>query len=180
MVCVAVFFGGRYSVLQGESLEETLNAKAVAKAAREALEDYKRRRTVVRVLKGNRVFVVENDLLTEVQVANIYCPSPDRPFGQKAIDFTTNFCLRQHVKLPSNRLDGFGRRFTDIVVNRCSLREELLNAGLAWQAFEFSDSQLAKIQREAKALKRGLWAEVDTAPWAWREPIPDTKGTPIY
>ena len=49
-----------------------------------------------------------------------------------------------------------------------SLQNGLLKAGFAW-AVE-PDSELAKLQAEAKAAKRGLWADEDAVPpWEWSE-----------
>ncbi|MBL8910894.1 MAG: thermonuclease family protein [Archangium sp.] len=49
--------------------------------------------------------------------------------------------------------------------------EELLRAGWAWVVpAKRSDAALMKLEAEAKAAKRGLWADVDPVePWLWRE-----------
>jgi hypothetical protein len=52
---------------------------------------------------------------------------------------------------------------------RC-LNEDLLRAGLAWHYTQYDRSEkLAKLEQEARAAKRGLWADPNPMPpWEWR------------
>ena len=53
-----------------------------------------------------------------------------------------------------------------------SLNMELVEAGLAWwyQRYAPDDRELAEAEKEARAAKRGLWADSDAvAPWEWRK-----------
>ena len=48
---------------------------------------------------------------------------------------------------------------------------ELVRDGLAWHYLQYApkDAQLAELQAEARAARRGLWAEAGAvAPWDWR------------
>jgi len=51
------------------------------------------------------------------------------------------------------------------------INEELVQAGLAWWYRRYSpnDERLAQLEADAKAAKRGLWADAEPVPpWEWR------------
>ncbi len=103
--------------------------------------------------------------LVYVRLAGIGCPAVEQPFGKDAKRFAIDFCKTGNVDLVG---DG---RPADLNVNGKSLRAALLSAGLAWHDGDHNnDSELATLQAEAKAAKRGLWADEDAVPpWEWRE-----------
>jgi endonuclease YncB( thermonuclease family) len=53
-----------------------------------------------------------------------------------------------------------------------SLNQELVRAGLAWWSRQYAphDTTLAQLEAEARAAKRGLWADAaPLPPWEWRK-----------
>ena len=53
-----------------------------------------------------------------------------------------------------------------------SLNRELVRAGLAWWYRQYAkkDADLARLEKEAREAKLGLWADADPVPpWAWRK-----------
>ena len=184
MVCVAVFFGGRWSRESEIKSEQTARDKSQTRAvnAEEKLAALRRAGDVltemirglavaVDVPAGDTVFIVENRKLARVRLVGIGCPDLDQPFGNKAKQFTADFCMKKHVELIGTTTDSQGFRLADAVIKGESLCEALLSAGLAWHDTRTNnDPELAKLQAEAKAAKRGLWADDDPVPpWKWRE-----------
>lgn len=71
---------------------------------------------------------------------------------------------------------GTGGRASTLEVSKVGkawLHEELLKAGWAWVApAQRADAALMKLEGEARAAKRGLWADpAPVEPWAWREQL---------
>lgn len=54
------------------------------------------------------------------------------------------------------------------------LNHEIIRAGLAWFSIKFSeDEETARLEAEARAARRGLWAKPDPVPpWEFEEPEP--------
>lgn len=51
-----------------------------------------------------------------------------------------------------------------------SLNRELVAAGLAWRIKESKSKELAKLEKDARRAKRGLWADAKpTPPWTYRK-----------
>ena len=122
------------------------------------------------IADGDTVSTVANKELTRVRIVGIDCPESNQPFGDEAKQFTANLCMKKDVELVGDEEDRYGRRLADVVVRGQSLRETLLSAGLAWHYKKYSDDpDLARLEDEARAAKRGLWANEDSVPpWEWR------------
>jgi endonuclease YncB( thermonuclease family) len=66
--------------------------------------------------------------------------------------------------------DKYGRKVCRVEVDGQDLSVELLRAGLAWHYKRYNqEPALASLQAEARARKRGLWADPNPIPpWEWR------------
>jgi endonuclease YncB( thermonuclease family) len=143
-------------------------------------------------LKGKVVMVIEGDLLAldapkgpvTVRLAGADCPEPGQPHADEARQLVGKLALG---KLATATLTGVkdpdGRARARVCLGspheaRC-LDEELLRAGLAWRDPLDGSEALAKLEAQARAGKRGLWADASpTPPWEWRKAHPGTlKGT---
>jgi endonuclease YncB( thermonuclease family) len=69
--------------------------------------------------------------------------------------------------------DRYGRPGGEVLLaDGRSLNQELVRAGLAWWYRQYAphDTTLAQLEAEARAAKRGLWADAaPVPPWAWRK-----------
>jgi endonuclease YncB( thermonuclease family) len=145
-------------------------------------------------LKGKVVMVLEGDTLAiegptgpiTLRLHGVDCPEPGQPHADQARQLTSRLALG---KLASAALvgekDPNGRARARICVRgappdslRC-LEEELLRAGLAWHDPLDTQRDLGKLQAQARAARRGLWADASaTSPWEWRKAHPPMlKGT---
>ncbi len=70
-------------------------------------------------------------------------------------------------------VDRYWRTVGEVVLpDGGSLNEGLVKAGLAWwyRRYAPEDGTLAQLEANAKAAKRGLWAEPNPVPpWEWRK-----------
>ena len=67
----------------------------------------------------------------------------------------------------------YGQTVGEVILpNERVLNEELVRAGMCWwyRRYAPDDGTLAQLEADAKAAKRGLWADADPVPpWEWRE-----------
>ena len=74
----------------------------------------------------------------------------------------------------------YGRTVPEVILpDGRSLNREMVRVSLAWWYREYAshDAELARLEAEAKAAKRGLWSR-PAPPWEWRrgEGVPQTAG----
>ncbi len=69
-------------------------------------------------------------------------------------------------------VDRYGRTVGEVLLqDGRSLNREQVKAGFAWwyRRYAPDDGTLAQLEADAKAAKRGLWADAEPVqPWAWR------------
>ncbi|HEV8513969.1 MAG TPA: thermonuclease family protein [Cyclobacteriaceae bacterium] len=134
---------------------------------------------VTRVMDGDTVEVIHNGAPERVRLYGIDCPEighqageASQAFGQKAKEFTTEFCRGQEVKIETHDNDKYGR--TIGVVTRVSdglvLNEELLKAGFAWHYKQYDkNDKWQQMEDEARQSRKGLWVDSQPmAPWDYR------------
>jgi micrococcal nuclease len=105
----------------------------------------------------------------------IDCPDKRQPFGTRAKEYTSELAFGQDVTVYGDKRDRYGRRLAEVLLpDGRRLNQELVKAGLAWWFRKYSkDLRLGELERQARAAKRGLWAEPHSVPpWEWRKPRP--------
>jgi micrococcal nuclease len=130
---------------------------------------------VVKVVDGDTLLVVplKGKNASRVRLFSVDCPELDQPSGREARRATIRLARGNRVQVAPK--DGDKRTklvIAEVTVGGVSLAESLLNSGFAWHLRGPAPGpELAKIQEEAKAAKRGLWAAKDepVPPWKWRE-----------
>ncbi len=146
-------------------------------------------------LKGKVVMVLEGDLLAidgpkgpvTLRLAGADCPELGQPQADQARQLTSKLALGKLVTATTTGdKDAEGRARARVCLGagrpsreaRC-LDEELLGAGLAWRDPLETGEALAKLEAQARAARRGLWADASpTPPWEWRKAHPRVlKGT---
>ena len=103
---------------------------------------------------------------TRIRLAWVDAPELDQPYGRSAKRFTSGLIAGKKVWIKSLYRDRYGRIVGEVFTpGGKSLDEELLRAGMAWQYTRYSNSQrLAALEREARDLKKGLWADPNPIP----------------
>ncbi len=107
-----------------------------------------------------------------IRLHGIDCPEKRQAFGNKAKQFASGLVFGKTVTVNVLDVDRYGRTVGEVILpDGRVLNHELVQAGLAWwyRRYAPDDGTLAQLEADAKAAKRGLWADAEPVPpWAWR------------
>jgi len=127
---------------------------------------------VIRIIDGDSIVILTNDnLQIKVRLEGIDCPEKSQDFGEKARQYTAALCFNKNVRIEKKGQDRYGRTLAYIYVDDLCVNKELLKAGLAWHFKKYNtDPELAKLEKNARSEKKGLWAQPSpTPPWEFRK-----------
>ncbi len=120
-------------------------------------------------------WVADGDTLTAgkltVRLWGVDCPELAQPYGRAAKVLTSYLAEDKKVWLRVRGQDKKGRTLAEVILpDGKNLSEELLKAGVAWHYRAYvKSSALAKLEKEARQKKRGLWSlAAPVAPWVFR------------
>lgn len=120
--------------------------------------------TVVVLLAGNHQ--------ETLRLAEVDCPESSQAFGKNAKAFTGAQVFGKNVIFYRVGKDRYGRSIAGIFYDHDKyLSREIVRAGFGWWYFKASkNTELQKLQNEAKQKKLGLWADPHAlAPWDFRK-----------
>ncbi len=127
---------------------------------------------VVGVADGDTITVLHNGKGERIRLHGIDCPEKRQAFGNRAKQFTSTLVFGTTVTVQVLDRDRYGRTVAEVLLpDGRSLNRELVRAGFAWWYWRYTpdDETLAQLEREARAAKRGLWADAEPVPpWEWR------------
>ena len=126
---------------------------------------------VVGISDGDTIKVMRQGKAEKVRLYGIDCTEKGQAFGNRAKQFTSRMVFGQEVQVKTHGCDRYGRILGDVfTLNGRSLNQELVRAGYAWWYRRYSnDANLKALEKQARAAKRGLWADPHAAPpWEWR------------
>lgn len=126
---------------------------------------------VVSVHDGDTVLCLDGDnVQRKVRLVGIDAPEIGQPFGTKSRDGLRALVLRKSVLVHEHGEDRYGRTLGSLEIDGGDVALLMLSSGLAWQFTRYSDDEvLAAAEAEARAAKRGLWADREPVPpWDWR------------
>jgi endonuclease YncB( thermonuclease family) len=126
---------------------------------------------VVGVTDGDTLTVLHAKHSEKVRLVGIDAPEKRQAYGERAKRFTADLAFDRTVTVRTAGRDRNGRLLGEVVLpDGRSLNQELVRAGYAWWFRRYSrDGRLARLEEEARASRRGLWAdEVPQAPWDYR------------
>ena len=137
------------------------------------------------VITGNVVGVADGDTITvldadkvqhKIRLTGIDAPEKKQPFGNRSKQNLSDMVFNKTVIVETDKRDRYGRELGKVLASGKDVNLEQVRAGLAWHynAYERTQSATdrqayADAENEAKAAKRGLWADADPVPpWEWR------------
>ena len=127
---------------------------------------------VVGVHDGDTITVLSDRQQTKIRLHGIDSPESKQPFGSKAKAFTSSLAFGKPVEFDVVGKDRYGRTVAIIILpDGRNLNHEIVRAGFAWwfRRYAAHDLILQRLEAEARAVGRGLWAEKDAVPpWEWR------------
>lgn len=136
---------------------------------------------VVGVSDGDTITVLRDRTPVKVRLNGIDCPETGQDFGSRAKAVTSELVFDQVVRVVPRDTDNYGRTVADVfLADGRSLNHELVRSGFAWwyRKYAPNDGTLARLETEARAATRGLWAQRGAvAPWDWRHTGPELPAT---
>ncbi len=126
---------------------------------------------VIGVKDGDTVVLLINKREVTVRLQGVDCPEKRQAFGERAKQFTSDFCFGKTISLDSTGVDRYGRVLGAIILeDGRNLNVELVRAGMAWWYKRYSkDETLERLENEARAQRIGLWSDPNPiAPWDFR------------
>lgn len=135
-----------------------------------AAQVYRAHGRVTGVADGDTFYVLIDGKSTRVRLAEVDAPEKNQPFGRKAEQSLRELVGKRDVQLFWQDIDKYGRPVVRVVVDGVNVNAEQIKRGQAWVYRQYSkDTALIRLEDEAKAAKRGLWADSQPVPpWAWR------------
>lgn len=107
-----------------------------------------------------------------VRLAEIDTPEKKQPYGSKAKEALSDLVFGRMIKVEQIDKDRYGRLVANLYVDGKWVNAEMVRSGSAWVYRQYAKTpELFKLEAEAKADKRGLWALPEserTPPWEWR------------
>lgn len=136
---------------------------------------------VVNVADGDTITVRDGSENYRIRLASIDAPEkgdgsdrPGQPYGEASRRFLAAEVAGKDVTLECFEEDRYGRHICNVLMGEITANQLLVYAGMAWANRQgkdkyLRDRRLLALQEDAKANKRGLWAEPNPVPpWVWR------------
>lgn len=126
---------------------------------------------VVKIVDGDTFDVLDTgQRVHRIRMNGIDAPEKRQAFGDASTKKLASLCAGKWVKIVKYRTDRNGRWIADSYVNGISLSAAMVREGMAWHFIKYSsDSTLARLEKEARIQKRGLWSDPQpVAPWIYR------------
>jgi micrococcal nuclease len=138
---------------------------------------------------GRVVSVADGDSLTlrngtrEIQVRlwGIDAPEHGQPWSKRAREALAARALRRDARVVERGIDAYGRTLARVSVDGTDLAEAQLRDGWAWVFRRYTDDPgFVALEADARASRRGLWADRDPEPpWRFRERAKSAGETPL-
>ncbi len=96
----------------------------------------------------------------------IDAPEKGMPYYRKSKKYLSDLCFGQSITMKITGIDNHDRflAYTYLEDGK-ELSREMIKAGFAWHFKKYnSNSTLANLEMEARASKKGLWADKDPMP----------------
>ena len=127
---------------------------------------------VVGVADGDTISVMHAGRAVRVRLHGIDAPEKGQAFSNRAKQFVSDLVFGKEVNIRDRGLDRYGRTIGEVfLLDGRNVNHEIVRAGLAWwfRRYAPNDSELEKLEAEARKARRGLWADRDPMPpWEWR------------
>lgn len=129
--------------------------------------------SVVGVLDGDTVDVLRNRHTERIRLYGIDCPEKGQAFGRVAKLATSALVFGRPVTVKPHTTDRYKRVVAEVfLVDGTNLNHQLVKAGWCWWYRKYApeDTELERLEQDARAAKKGLWADPEPIPpWEWRK-----------
>lgn len=109
----------------------------------------------------------------EVRLAEIDTLESRQPYGTRAQQTLSDLAYNQQARVVVQDADRYGCTVGRVYVGGVDVNAEMVKQGAAWVYRTYAkDQALYRLEEQAKAAKRGLWALPEAQrcpPWDWRK-----------
>lgn len=126
---------------------------------------------IVGVHDGDTVKAIDAaNVQHKIRLQGIDAPEIGQPFGNNARDRLAALTMGKAIEVHTHGQDKYGRTLARLIVEGTDVATHMIRDGLAWHYAKYDHSPaLAAAEREARAARRGLWADrAPVPPWDWR------------
>lgn len=126
---------------------------------------------VVAVADGDTITVLRDKEQVKIRLIEIDAPEKAQAFGNKSKQSLSDLCFNKTATLADKGKDRYGRTLALVTCDGIDANREQVRQGMAWVYRKYApkDSPLYAVEDEAKAARRGLWADAEPVPpWEWR------------
>jgi micrococcal nuclease len=128
---------------------------------------------VVSVLDGDTIEVLHNMHPERIRLSGIDCPEKGQAFGTRAKQALSALVFGRDVMLDTHGQDKYNRTLADVMLrDGTNVNHELVKEGWCWWYRKYApgDTALEGLEKEARAAKKGLWADpAPIPPWVYRK-----------
>lgn len=128
----------------------------------------------VGVADGDTISAMHNGKEERIRITRIDCPESGQAFGARAKQFTSSLVFGKVISVHPSGTDRYGRTLAEVILpDGRNLGEEIIKNGWGWWFIRYDkdDEPLKQMEAEARAAKRGLWADPHPLPpWEFRHP----------
>lgn len=128
---------------------------------------------VVSVLDGDTIEVLNGHHTERIRLSGIDCPEKGQAFGHKAKEAVSALVFGKEVTLQTHGKDKYRRTLAEVLLSDgTNVNTVLVAGGWCWWYPKYArqNKELKRLESEARAAKRGLWADpYPVPPWEWRK-----------
>lgn len=107
----------------------------------------------------------------KIRLSAVDAPESRQPYGQRSRQQLADLCFQQEATITPRTKDRYGRTVADVQCRGQDAGQAQVSTGMAWYFVRYGKGyeHLQALEAEARAARRGLWADVKPAPpWEWR------------
>jgi endonuclease YncB( thermonuclease family) len=127
---------------------------------------------VVYVIDGDGLIILVGGKRVNVRLEYIDAPEKGQAYGNASRQSLIAICGDELASVHASGKDRNGRTLARVSCNGTHAGAEQVRRGMAWvfERYAPADSPLYAVQTEARAARRGLWAQPEPVPpWEWRK-----------
>jgi len=120
---------------------------------------------------GDTLTILVERREVRVRLSDIDAPELRQPFGTRSRQSLSELCFGKPAVLAVRGQDRYRRTLARVTCAGTDANAEQVRRGYAWTFTRYArtDSPLHALESEARAARRGLWADAaPVAPWDWR------------
>lgn len=127
---------------------------------------------VVSVHDGDTLTVLVSREQIEVRLIDVHAPELGRELGTRSRQSLAELCVGREARVAEKGKDRYWRTLGQVTCASVDANAEQVRRGMAWVFDAPQDSPLHDLQREAQAMRRGMWGDPAPEPackWCKRE-----------